>query len=68
MQTTLEAMEDRFLVTCPYCGEGVKIYLEPDVEGNLVQDCEVCCNPWQLRIWTDGDDRHVAAAHADGSE
>ena len=68
MQTTLEPMEDRFLVTCPYCGEGVEIYLEPDVEGSLVQDCAVCCNPWQLRIWTDGDDRHVAAARADGSE
>ncbi|MGH8576133.1 MAG: CPXCG motif-containing cysteine-rich protein [Gammaproteobacteria bacterium] len=61
-------MEDRFLVTCPYCGEAVEIYLEPDVEGGLVQDCEVCCNPWQVRIWTDGDDRHVALARADGSE
>jgi hypothetical protein len=25
-------------------------------------------NPWQLRIWTDGDGRHVAVARADGSE
>ncbi len=64
----VEPMEDRFLVTCPYCGEAVEIYLEPDVEGSLVQDCEACCNPWQLRIWTDGDDRHVAIARADGSE
>ena len=38
-------MEDRFLVTCPYYGEAVEIYLEPDVEGSLVQDCEVCCAP-----------------------
>jgi hypothetical protein len=38
-------MEDRFLFICPYCGEAVEIYLEPDVEESLVQDCEVCCNP-----------------------
>ena len=63
----VEPMEDRFLVTCPYCGEDVEIYLEPDVEGSLVQDCEVCCNPWQLCIWIDGDDRHIAVARADGS-
>jgi hypothetical protein len=63
----VEPMEDRFLVTCPYCGEDVETYLEPDVEGSLVQDCEVCCNPWQLCIWIDGDDRHIAVARADGS-
>ncbi|MDQ3773165.1 MAG: CPXCG motif-containing cysteine-rich protein [Pseudomonadota bacterium] len=38
------------------------------MEGSLVQDCEVCCNPWQLRICTHGDDRDVAVARADGSE
>jgi hypothetical protein len=31
MQTILEPIEDCFLVTCPYCGEAVAIYLEPDV-------------------------------------
>ena len=45
------------LITCPYCGEEVEIYLEPDTRGVLVQDCEVCCNPWQLRVVTDGDER-----------
>ena len=38
---------DVMTVTCPYCGEVVEIYLEPDVMGMLIQDCEVCCNPWQ---------------------
>jgi hypothetical protein len=27
-----------FAVTCPYCGEQMEIYLEPDVYGTLVQD------------------------------
>ena len=57
-----------FLITCPYCGEDVEIYLEPDTRGVLVQDCEVCCNPWQLRIEVDGDDRYVDVSRADGSE
>jgi hypothetical protein len=42
-------MSDEFLVTCPYCGEQVEIYVEPDVNGTFVQDCEVCCNPWPSR-------------------
>src|SRR5262245_31488463 len=41
-------LESEFRITCPYCGEDVEIYLEPDVRGVLVQDCEVCCNPWQI--------------------
>ena len=62
-------MESVFVVTCPYCGEDVEIYLEPEVRGSLVQDCEVCCNPWQLRVSSDDDgERYVDISRADGSE
>jgi hypothetical protein len=61
-------MSDEFVVSCPYCGEEVEIYLEPDVTGRLIQDCEVCCNPWQVRVFGDGDERWVEVAKADGSE
>ena len=62
-------MNETFFVTCPYCGEEVEIYLEPDVRGSLVQDCEVCCNPWLLRITHDEDEgRSVTVTRADGSE
>ena len=57
-----------FLVTCPYCGEDVEIYLEPEIRGVMVQDCEVCCKPWQVRVYTDTDGRHVSVETADGSE
>ena len=43
-------MNAPFIVTCPYCGETVEIYLESDVEGHFVQDCEVCCNPWEIDL------------------
>ena len=61
-------MDDRFPVTCPYCGEQVEIYLEPDVRGTFVQDCEVCCNPWRVRVVGSGAERDVEIRKADGSE
>ena len=59
---------DEFAVTCPYCGEDGDIYVEPDVTGSFVQDCEVCCNPWHVRVSGEGDDRCVDIGRADGSE
>lgn len=61
-------MDDRFIVDCPYCGEPVEIYLEPDVAGSFIQDCEVCCNPWMVRVVGDGEDRYVEVRRADGSD
>lgn len=64
----LEGEPDRFHITCPYCGERLEIYLEPDIEGELVQDCEVCCNPWQLHVSTEGRKRRVVVTRVDGTE
>ena len=52
----------------PPCGETVELFLGSDVEGSLVQDCEVCCNPWQVQVWTEGGHRRVSVGRADGSE
>jgi hypothetical protein len=60
--------EDAFHVTCPYCGEDVEVYVEPDIRGTFVQDCEVCCNPWRLRVVATRDGRYLDVARADGSE
>jgi hypothetical protein len=62
------AVSDEHLVTCPYCGEAVEIYIEPDVKGSFVQDCEVCCNPWRIRVTGRGENRDVQITRADGSE
>ena len=61
-------MSEQFFVTCPYCGEEVEIFIEPDVSGSFVQDCEVCCNPWTVRVSGLGDDRWLDVGRADGSE
>ncbi len=52
-------MEDTFPVICPYCGEEIELYVEPDVRGSFVQDCEVCCNPWRVIVILDEDGRQV---------
>lgn len=42
------------VVECPFCGEPGCVY--PDVDDSepgeqvFVQDCEVCCRPWTVRV------------------
>jgi Cysteine-rich CPXCG len=61
-------MPDEFVVTCPYCGESVDFFVEADVQGTFVQDCEVCCNPWRVRVTGHDDERAVDVRRADGSD
>ena len=39
-------------VTCPYCGETISITLDPGGGSHqqYVEDCEVCCRPWQVHV------------------
>jgi hypothetical protein len=59
---------DELVVICPYCGETVELYIEPDVRGTFVQDCEVCCNPWRVRVTRVDGAKHVEVRRTDGSE
>ena len=56
------------MVTCPFCGEEVEVYVEPDVRGQFVQDCEVCCNPWLVRVVRQDGARALDVRRGDGSE
>lgn len=50
-------------VTCPYCAESIEIVLDPGSGSvqSYVEDCEVCCNPWQLFVEYDAEGAaHVA--------
>jgi hypothetical protein len=46
-------MDDTVAVQCPYCLQWVEFYVEPEVVGHYVEDCEVCCNPWQVVVTRD---------------
>ncbi|HEY0350592.1 MAG TPA: CPXCG motif-containing cysteine-rich protein [Gemmatimonadales bacterium] len=39
-------------VFCPYCGEINEIGLDPGsgTEQEYVEDCQVCCRAWQVRV------------------
>jgi hypothetical protein len=39
-------------VVCPYCGATNEIALDPDGGAfqTYVEDCQVCCRPWQVRV------------------
>jgi hypothetical protein len=57
------------LVHCPYCGEAVEIALDPGSGGaqRYVEDCEVCCRPWLVRVTYDASGAaHVQIEPADG--
>ena len=46
---TAETIAD---VVCPYCGEEVTIAVDPGGGSvqEYVEDCEVCCNPWHVKV------------------
>lgn len=44
------ADNDEISVQCPYCGEWIDLYIDPDTAGSMVQDCEVCCAPWHVIV------------------
>ncbi len=48
-------MPEPLPLSCPYCGEAVE--LDIDESGGsrqaFVQDCPVCCQPWQVEVVCD---------------
>ena len=43
-------MHDITQVAGPYCFETVDVYIDPQSEGELIRDCDVCCRPWALNV------------------
>jgi hypothetical protein len=42
------AYEEFTRVQCPYCYEVLDLYVDPETTGAYVEDCAVCCRPWQI--------------------
>lgn len=49
------SLEEAAWVSCPYCGETVELLLDPSGGSaqEYVEDCEVCCRPWSVRVHLD---------------
>ncbi len=50
-------MTDFVPVTCPYCGEPADLDVEEGGASrqSYVQDCPVCCQPWQVDLRRDSE-------------
>ena len=44
-------------VSCPYCGEADELSVDPGGGAlqEYVEDCEICCQPWLVRVRFDGE-------------
>jgi len=44
--------ETEAFVECPYCGETNEVTLDPGSgsDQEYVEDCQVCCRPWLMRV------------------
>ena len=42
-------------IACPYCGEENVILVDESAgeSQEYVEDCQVCCQPWQVRVTLD---------------
>ena len=40
---------DEHYFQCPYCWETISMLLDPSTSQTYIEDCEVCCNPIEIR-------------------
>jgi Cysteine-rich CPXCG len=53
---------DPDVLTCPYCGEDVELIIDESGgdQQSYVEDCPVCCRPWQVEVMLDPEDGWTA--------
>ena len=54
-------------VMCPHCGETIEISVDPGggSDQQYIEDCEVCCNPWQVTVCFDNGIANVNVSALD---
>ena len=59
-------MEDSIVVQCPYCWQSSEIVIDRFGGGmqRYVEDCPVCCQPWQVTVDLRGDEPVVRVEQA----
>ena len=49
-------LTDALDFACPWCGKINQVEVEPGDAGQwIVQDCQVCCSPIEIRLPASGD-------------
>lgn len=53
-------MLDETTVVCPWCHEAQLLVVDPSSHGQMIQDCGVCCRPWQVHVeWSEDGELRV---------
>lgn len=52
---------------CPYCGERVELWVDESAGARqrYVEDCPVCCRPWQVEVTVDDGYAEATLLHQD---
>ena len=54
-----------YTLQCPACWQMQVVLLDPSVtHASLIQDCEVCCNPYEITYATSDGELDWAEVHA----
>jgi len=49
-------MTEEFFFQCPYCWEEISMIFDKSLnEDSYIEDCEVCCNPIEVKYHSDGN-------------
>lgn len=67
MDEEQEELPDALEVLCPYCGEPVDIVVDPTggASQDYVEDCQVCCRPWNVHVEVDAWGRATVRVEGD---
>jgi len=57
MEDDFAQIDDVHDVECPYCGALNSITIDPSggSSQSYVEDCQVCCRPWEVQVTIDED-------------
>ena len=60
-------MPDQVSSQCPYCGEEVEVTVDEvgASSESYVEDCPVCCRPWQVQVFREGPEVAVRLSRDD---
>jgi hypothetical protein len=50
-------MDNIQTIQCPWCWEELELYIDPETEGTMVEDCAVCCRPWQVHVYRESGEK-----------
>ena len=50
-------VDDTYTATCPHCFEENELFVDlgGGSDQSYVEDCAVCCRPWQVRVTIDDE-------------